>query len=423
MKLRARIVAMGDRPAVEDGALILRGGEVEWAGPWRDARARGAGRWVDLGEVVVMPGLVNAHAHLDYTAMAGRLPCARHFADWIGGMLALKSGWGQGDYAASWAQGARMLVERGTTSVANVESVPELLPDVWSATPARVFSFVELTGVRSCRDPVELVDEAADRLARLPPCRGGVGLSPHAPYSARVELFRRARLVSEARGWRRVTHVAESREEYEMFASASGVLYEWLRQAGRDMSDCGHGSPVRFLESLGYLDPRLMAVHVNYLGEGDAERLGRAGASVVHCPRSHAYFGHERFPLEALVGAGVNVALGTDSLVTVRAEAGEVLELCMFEEMRALLKVRPGAVPEGVVRMATVNGGRAMGLEGKAGRLGSGSWADLLVLPVSSSLDGWAEAVVDHRGGVAGCMVAGEWAVRPSWLPGEVGSE
>jgi len=114
---------------------------------------RAAEKVLDLGEVILLPGLVNAHCHLDYTGMAGEFLPPKSFTDWIKLITAAKGGWTYSDFAQSWLNGAQMLLRNGTTTVADFENVPELLPEVWNATPLRVFSFLEMTGVKAAATP------------------------------------------------------------------------------------------------------------------------------------------------------------------------------------------------------------------------------------------------------------------------------
>ena len=131
MILRARVVLPVSRPPVENGAVIVSGNRIRSVGSWQDLRARSTGEIVDLGEVILLPGLVNAHCHLDYTDMAGLLPPPKTFTDWIHLMISAKAQWGYAEYARSWLNGARMLLQTGTTTVADIEAVPDLLPEVW----------------------------------------------------------------------------------------------------------------------------------------------------------------------------------------------------------------------------------------------------------------------------------------------------
>jgi cytosine/adenosine deaminase-related metal-dependent hydrolase len=359
-----------------------------------------------------MPGLINAHCHLDYTDMAGQFPPPKVFSDWLKGITEAKAGWDYADYAKSWANGARMLARTGTTTVADIEAVPQLLPKMWGATPLRVFSFLELIGIRRQPPPPDLVREAAARLAALKHERGGVGLSPHAPYSTVPELLRLSAQAARQRHWRLTTHLAESALEFEMFAHGRGSMFDWLRRSGRDVSDCGLGSPVKYLERCGVLSSNLLAAHVNYLARGDAALLGRQGVHVVHCPRCHFYFHHDKFPLGRLTRAGVNVCLGTDSLASVYKARRQKVELNLFEEMRALATNEPSLSARKIVRMATLNGARALGLGGQAGELAEGCYADLIALPFAGKAADIYDGVLHHAGDVAASMIDGQWAIK-----------
>jgi len=414
--LRARFVLPISRPPIENGAVRVAGKRIVAVGRWRDAAAGGGGQAVDLGETVLLPGLVNAHCHLDYTRMAGELPPPTSFTDWIKLITAAKAGWTYSDCAESWLVGARMLLETGTTTVADIEAVPELLPEVWEATPLRVFSFLEMTGIKSRRDPRAIVHQAAAKIATLEFDRCRAGFSPHAPYSTIPELLRRSNDAAREHNWRLAMHVAESEQEFEMFMRARGEMFEWLRRNGRDMSDCGGVSPVQHLDRTGLLCQRLLAVHVNRLAAGDAELLARRRVSVAHCPRSHAYFRHHSFPRRQLADAGVNLCLGTDSLATVRKRSREQTALNLFEEMRALATDDPALSPKTILEMATVNGARGLDMAGQVGELTENSCADLIAIPGTGKARDIYAAVLHHSGAVTASMIDGRWAIPPPSL-------
>jgi cytosine/adenosine deaminase-related metal-dependent hydrolase len=403
--LRARVVLPVARPPIENGAVLVAGGRIVAVGPWENLRGESA-PVRDLGDVALLPGLINAHCHLDYTDMAGQLPRPRHFTDWIAGMVALKAARGFSEFATSWMKGAAMLLRTGTTTVANIEAVPELLAETANATPLRVHAFLELINVKSRAPGAQLVRDAARRIASLPAGRARGGLSPHAPYTASADLLRAAASEARTRGWFVTTHVAESAAEFEMFLLGRGEMFDWLRPQ-RDMTDCGKDSPVALLARAGVLAPNFLAVHVNYLAEGDAALLGDAGASVAHCPRSHAYFRHERFPRRELAAAGVNLCLGTDSLASVVVENRATPSLSLFAEMQALLAADGDLPAAEVLRMATVNGARALGRAGELGELSPGAAADLIAVPCTA--DEPEAAVIHHTGDVSAVMIDGEW--------------
>ncbi len=194
-----------------------------------------------------------------------------------------------------------MLVRTGTTTVADIEAVPDLLPRVWEATPLRVFSFLEMIGITSRRQPAAVLQEAVDKIDSLrrlcsPPGPLASCALLHAAGAAAFERRRRSspQMARSPSTW------LNPALEFEMFTRRRGEMFDWLQRSGRDMSDCGQGSPVHHLERCGLLSNRLLAVHANYLGRSDAARLGQRGVHVVHCPRSHAYFGHHPFPLRQL---------------------------------------------------------------------------------------------------------------------------
>jgi cytosine/adenosine deaminase-related metal-dependent hydrolase len=415
MILRARVVLPISRPPIPDGAVLITDHQVTRVGSWKDI-SRSTNPWstaVNLGDVALLPGLVNAHCHLDYTDMSGTVPPQKSFTDWIKLITTAKSQWNDSEFADSWLHGAQMLVRTGTTTVADFEAVPKLLPQVWSVTPLRVISFLELTGVKSRRNPRLILREALGRIKSLPPGRCRAVLAPHAPYSTVPELLRLSARTARHRKWPISIHVAESLQEFEMFMQARGELFNWLQKNERDPSDCGVGSPVQQLERAGALDKNLLAIHVNYLGERDAVLLGIKKVSVVHCPRSHAYFHHARFPFRELARAKVNVCLGTDSLATVLKKRRERVELNLFDEMRAFAAIHPRLSAEKILRMVTVNPARALGLTGDAGEISEGAFADLIAIPFAGRAADAYDAVLNHRGNVTASMIAGRWALAP----------
>ena len=413
MILRARTVLPVSRPPIENGAVLVAGNRIHAVGSWTELKSETGQEKFDLGEVILLPGLVNAHCHLDYTGMAGELPPPKTFIEWIPLITAAKTAWSYSDYAHSWLRGAHMLVRNGTTTVADIEAMPDLLPEVWDTTPLRVFSFLEMTGIRARRQPKEILQEALEKIDSLFHARSWAALSPHAPYSTLPALLQSSARVSRRRCWPICTHVAESEQEFEMFARAEGTMYDWLKRNFRDMSDCGLGSPVEHLARAKMLGQNLIAIHANVLAHGDAALLGEQRVNVVHCPRSHAYFRHPPFLREQLLNAGANLCLGTDSLATVRVGGKQKPELNLFEEMRALLAADKTVLPAEVVRMATVNGARALGLRRQIGELRPNALADLIVIPVSGTNEDPCATVAAHVGPVSASMIDGRWVIPP----------
>jgi aminodeoxyfutalosine deaminase len=411
MLLRARTVLPLCAPPIEDGAVLIRGERIEAVGRWKDLQDCAGDIVTDLGDATLLPGLINAHCHLDYTGMAGQLRPAKNFSDWIKGIVALKAAWSYTEFANSWVSGANMLLRSGTTTVVDVEAVPELLPDVTTSTPLRVISCLELLSVRGRQSALQLLETAVKTLQALP--AETCGLSPHAPYSTSPELLRAAAAMAHSHRWLLTTHVAESADEFEMYQRARGAMFDWLKPQ-RDMNDCDGRSPVQHLARCDALGPNVLAVHANYLADGDAELLSRSGASLVHCPRSHAFFGHAELPLDKLAAAGVNICLGTDSMATMPRSRAEPLALSMFSELRTFVGRHPNASPQRVLEMATLNAAKAIGRAGELGAIASGACADLILVPLAAHRGDPHDAVLHCRNDVSASMIRGEWAVAPS---------
>ena len=414
MILRARTILPVSQPPIENGAVVIAGNHIRAVGTWPDLQSQPDEKVLDLGDVILLPGLVNAHCHLDYTDMAGELPPPKTFTDWIPLITAAKTAWSYSEYAHSWLHGAHMLLRTGTTTVADIEAMPDLLPEVWDATPLRVFSFLEMTGIRAKRDPGTILRAAVEKIDSLAHARCSASLSPHAPYSTLPELLRLTAGLARKKKWRLMTHIAESKDEFEMFRHARGNMFDWLKRNERDNSDCGLGSPVKHFARHKMLGENLIAAHVNLLAHGDARLLGKHRVHVVHCPRSHAYFRHPPFLRERLANAGVNLSLGTDSLATTRKIGRQKPELNMFEEMRLLAVSDKTVSSVEILRMATVNGARALGLAGQVGELSKGAAADLIAIPFDGKLAEAFDTVLTHTGNVSASMIAGRWAIPPT---------
>src|SRR5689334_9596643 len=251
--LRARAVLPLSGPPISNGAILLAANRIVEVGRWRDLAKAAQHEVVDLGNAIVLPGLINAHCHLDYTDMAGQFPPPKIFSDWLKLITTAKGHWSKSDYSTSWMNGTHMLLRTGTTTVGDVEATPDLLPEVWNLGNLRVLSFLEMIGITGRRKPEAIVQEAIERIDSLRAERCAAGLSPHAPYSTLPELLRLSAEVARRRGLRICVHVAESSQEFEMFVHGRGEMHDWLRRSTRDMSDCGLGSPVRHLARYGVL--------------------------------------------------------------------------------------------------------------------------------------------------------------------------
>jgi cytosine/adenosine deaminase-related metal-dependent hydrolase len=416
MIIRARIVVTMDGLPTENGAVVVTGDRIVEVGTFPEiAKRHSPEEVVDLGDRALLPGLINAHCHLDYSCLRGKIPPQKSFTDWIKSINAAKAELSADDYVGSIQDGLAEAKRFGTTAIANLTAFPALVSQIES--PIRTWWCAELIDVRDPGRAAESVERAVEQLkwtldvGETSPLskRGQIralqhwGLAPHAPYTASRNLYRRCEEIGARENVPLTTHLAESREEMEMFRDARGPLYDFLKQIGRDMSDCDGKTPIeRAIEDTTSpaRTPPFVFVHVNELIESDFDLLGKRAetSSIVHCPRSHAYFGHSPFQFHKLRDIGCNICLGTDSLASND-------DLSLFAEMRAFQEQFPGVRPEHIFEMVTVNAARALGPGNWIGKVGQKFSADLIAIPISSQ--SLFEEIVAFDGPVDWLMVGG----------------
>jgi cytosine/adenosine deaminase-related metal-dependent hydrolase len=374
MLIRAdTLLTMRGEP-IARGAVRIEANRITEVGPQSDFAAPSPGETVlDLGDCILCPGFINAHCHLDYTLFKGLIQPSQKFTDWIVAINALKRQFALEDFHRAVTKGFRMLLDSGTTTVANIESFPELLAHL-ETPPLRVWWFLELIDVRTRAYNENSLLGALQFFENMPSWLGGFGLSPHAPYTASVELYRLARRCCEQFQMPFTTHISESVQEQEMFVHGRGDLYNFMAGMGRDMSDCGHGSALTHLLEHGVLTRDCLAVHLNYLQDYDLDALAASGVHVVHCPKCHTYFGHSEFRFYELRDLGVNICLGSDSLASNNT-------LDMRAEIREARAKLPGLSDREWLETVTLHPARAVNHQGELGEISTDALADLVAFP------------------------------------------
>ena len=391
------------QPPIEDGAVVVGGDSIVAVGPTPDIRAAHAGEMKDLGEVVLSPGLINSHCHLDYTDMKGKVEWHGSFMDWLLKLVSLKKQRTEEQYRAAIVAGFALLRKSGTTTVINVESIPQAI-DGQPESPLRVWWCLELIDFNRGVSAEELAHQAIEFVAAHPMAMGGFGLSPHSPYTASAALCRLAAQFTRARNIPLAVHLAESEEEDDMFRRGSGQMYDYFLRAGRDMTDCKRVGPVQLMAEYEVLGPHCLAVHANCLTQQDLAVLKNSGSHIVHCPKSHRFFNRRTPWLPAFWQNNMNVCLGTDSLAS-----NDTLD--MFAEMQTLAREFPRMEAEQILRMATVCGAKALNLPDKLGAIRPGAWADLIAVPLDGATADPCEAVVYAEQGIRFSMVGGKAVV------------
>ena len=389
--LSARAVVADPQTLIADGAVAAGGGQILAVGPRQAIRRRFTGVMEQVLEgQVLLPGLVNAHTHLELSDLAGRIPAPRHFTEWVLELGALSPPSGRTDeaIAAAVTAGAGQSIRYGVTTIGDISRHCAASRRALRDGPLRVVSFGEIMALGRLRDRLEArlagASERGDESDFL-----SIGLSPHAPYSVEGPALRQIARVAEARHLPLAMHLAELQEEREFLATLGGRLggdWEVMRRLNLLDADIPRfaDGPVAWAEHYGLLGAQVPVVlaHLNYASADDIDRLARRRAAVAFCPRTHHYFGHDRqgrHRWREMLANGINVCLATDSLASNP-------DLSLLGEAQFVQREYPLTDPRELFSMLTTRPARALGLAGHLGALTPGYRADLVAMPIPADL-------------------------------------
>lgn len=350
IRYRARWVAPIVSPPVEHGWVEVEDGVVRAVGAGAPPDPRTPE--VDLGQACILPGLVNAHTHLELSAQRGAAPPARAMPDWAAALMRQREREPPGGRPEAIRGAIDEMHRAGTVLVGDVANTPDSLAPL-EAGPVEAVVFREALGFDA--SPEEAAAQA-EALAGLVSGRAGgrvrLRAAAHAPYSVSPALFR---ALAGLPGPRSV-HLAESAEEREFLRSGSGAWREVLDARGRWVPGwrpprCG---PVEYLDSLGWLRGDSLLVHGVQLEPAEIRRVAESGATLVTCPRSNGWTGAGTPPVAAFYAAGAAVAVGTDSLASAP-------DLNPFAELACLRRLAPEVPARSLLRSATLVGAAALG--------------------------------------------------------------
>ncbi len=369
---RAGLVCPVVEPPIRDGAILVEGGRIRAVGPAARLLTDAPGAEVrEFENAVLVPGLVNAHVHLELTLLSiPRLP----MAEWIVRLARETRGWEPERFLASARAGARESLAAGVTCVGDISLSGQSAAAVAEAG-IRGVVFHEVLGLDPCRAGAVM----AERLPFLEGAQRGAvrpGVSPHAPYSTSLDLYEMALSAAGERGWPAATHLAESPEEVRFLARGDGPFADMHKVLGVPCEGYAPPgkTPVRHLAAAGLLEGLDLAVHCNQTDGEEWALLRRAGVSVCLCPRTAVFFGHPFADAEGMREAGLPLCLGTDS----RASSPSLSPL---EEAAALGEGAPSLSPDALLGMCTRAGAEALGVAGEgAGALAPGGAADFALI-------------------------------------------
>lgn len=407
--VRARIVFPVAAPPLFDGVVHMERGKVKQIGTKPPAGVP----LTDLGDVALLPGMVNAHTHLDLSDRKKRLgKPGMAMSDWV--RLVINERTTPKKKLNAVANGATESIRHGVTTLGDIATYDpqDLATDECSP---RALRFYEVIGFSQARAPSAhsgLVKKLKRSKAEGQPRFDGApmeGVAPHAPYTVSPPLLRQ--LVGTAAEWQLpVTfHLAESKEELDFLMTGAGGFQEILEE--RSMWDpwaVPRGSvPLDYLRILTRA-PKALVVHGNYLERKELAFLSRHrdSMSLVYCPRTHAYFDHDPYPLETALSLGVRVCLGTDSLASNP-------DLSVLNEMRIAAARHPRVPGETILEMGTLASAHAMGLGHLVGALSPGRYADMTAVPIP-------DGIPDAPGDILAAILRDTAPVSQTWLGGEV---
>ncbi len=408
--------------------LVGADGRIAAVGPEREVpRPRGATA-VRLGGAALLPGLVNAHSHLELTALRG-LVRDLPFLDWIRLVRAIKDGLDGADFRASARWGVLEGFAAGITTSGDTGSTRQAAAAL-DELGARGVAYQEVFGPapESCAASLAQLERDLAALAAHRSERVEIGVSPHAPYTVSGPLLEAVTRLAAggpgsaggSRPLKAAMHTAESREEAELVARGRGPFAAHLASRGIAAGPRARSS-VAWLEAAGFLALRPLLIHCVTVDQADVAAIARRGATVAHCPWSNAVLGHPRADVAALRRAGIAVGLGTDSVA-----AGGRLDL--FAEARLAALAAP-LEPAEMLRLVTADGAAALGVAG-AGILAPGAWGDLAAVDLAGPAfvggDGVEQAVAwgATAADVVLTAVAGRVVYRRGRWPGvRIGAE
>jgi cytosine/adenosine deaminase-related metal-dependent hydrolase len=382
---RARWLLLPDFSLLDNGALACENGRIVAVETFPALRRRYDHPVKDFEDAVILPGLINAHCHLEFTLPRDTIKPTSNFIAWLKQIVALKRATPPSLDSEHAAEGIAENLRNGTTTIVDIATTDAPIPLLRRSSLRKAIFFEAIdmqpesaeTTLRILGEQYEALREDALLVK---------GIAPHAPYSVSEPLWRALVAWRRKNGARMATHVAETQEEIRMIRDGAGALYEHAREIA--LLPPGWRAPgvtpVRYLYDLGALDEKSLLIHCNYLTEEDIRLIAAARSSVIYCPGSHRFFSHPRHPLPELLAAGVNVCLGTDSRAS-----NESLD--MIREMRLVKEDFPEISWETILHLATRNAAQALGLHNRIGQLSPGYECDLTVLNVPEGMRLWRQ--------------------------------
>lgn len=354
---------------IERGAIAIEGGRIAAVGT-----AAELGEGERFPEAAIVPGLVNAHTHLEYAVYAG-FGDGLSFGPWISTHVERKRRLERPDMEAIARLGAAECLRSGITTVGDL-AFSGASAHACAELGLRAIVYLEVFGAEAA-DALRQFEEKREYVATVLSERVGLGVSPHAPYTCSTEVY----AACASLGLPVATHLNESGDELDWLLRGRGPWQPF----GELLVEPDGQSGIRRLAAAGLLDERMVAAHCVKVDDEEIGLLSRHGVAVAHCPRSNAMLGCGIAPLQALRAAGLRVCIGTDGVSSVPSHD-------FFEELRTVIALarardeRADALSASeTLELATLGGARALGFDGEIGSLVPGKRADVAIVSLSGS--------------------------------------
>lgn len=390
IRYHARWVLPISGPPIDDGWVMVDRNRIVALGG--AAAARPHVESVSLGSVAILPGLVNAHTHLELSHMRDEVPPAPDFVTWIRGVMRARRQRPDPrstEILRGVDAGIAESLASGTAVVGDISNTLVTYEPL-ARSPLAGVVFYELIRFNA-PDPTALVDAAEAEINALAPAdHVRASLAAHAPYSVAPLVFRAIRRAVDRDAFTPCSvHLSESAEEIEFIRTGGGPWRNLLEDLGAWDPNWvpPKVSPVQFLDEAGFLGTNVLAVHGVQMTLDDLGRLKARGATLVTCPRSNGHTGAGAPPLQDFYDSGVRVAIGTDSLASAP-------DLSIFAEMATMRALAPSVPATSLLESATIAGARALGFDALYGTIEPGKSGRLLAVDVPADVDDVEEYLV-----------------------------
>ncbi len=371
--LKSKYLLKDPHSVIDNGAVLIDGGKIKFAGCANDINNHESYQIIDLGNSAIAPGFVNTHTHLELTHLHKCINYNGNFTDWIRQLVNIKKDWTESEYLSSIRSGIKKSLESGTTTVADITRNGLALEEL-QKSKIRKTLFYELidfnpdsaeSTIVNFKDMIRKVRQN-DLLS--------IGIFPHAPYTVSEELYRKSKSVSRELGLSIASHISETIDEANFLTRGTGNFVSLLRDFDmlKDWKSPGL-RPVNYMKNIGFLENGCILIHCNYLTGEEVDHIEESNSTIVFCPRSHKYFRHKDHPFYKLENRDINIALGTDSLASNDS-------LSILDEMKYIYTQHKNTKPQDILYMGTIAGATALSLNNKIGKLEAGYDADIAVI-------------------------------------------